>query len=395
MELKGKIDLINNNLLKMFELTISYLNNAFSYYKDEKNTDEEKINDDLVDKLERQVEEDCLLVILKERPFASDLRKVTGIFKLVEDIERLGDHAEDIAWVSKNLYKAKEAYRSQKIARIIEVALSMVNDAYKSLASDNPDLAKDVIKRDDIVDSLYLELLSEIPVDNIINMNKSYLIYSLEDDRNISHIISLALSKQGYEIQSFYNFADFITHFKERKPNMILLDLMLPDATGEEILKQIRSDESNDAIQIIIISAKNLTINKIDGLDLGADDYIAKPFDILELISRVNARARRQIKKENYNIRNISFDATNNNFLINNEVIHFTNSEFKIFHLLFKRKGEPVTRDEFFSMLWGSEKSYETRILDMHIKEIRKKIGKDNADLIQTIYGVGYKMKNE
>ena len=118
-------------------------------------------------------------------------------------------------------------------------------------------------------------------------------------------------------------------------------------------------------------------------------------FDILELISRVNARARRQIKKENYNIRNISFDATNNNFLLNNEVIHFTNSEFKIFHLLFKRKGEPVTRDEFFSMLWGSEKSYETRILDMHIKEIRKKIGKDNADLIQTIYGVGYKMKNE
>lgn len=164
MELKEKIDLINNNLLKMFELTISYLDNAFSYYKDEKCTDEEKINDDIVDKLERQVEEDCLLVILKERPFASDLRKVTGIFKLVEDIERLGDHAEDIAWVSKNLYKAKEAYRSEKIAKIIEVALSMVTDSYKSLASGNPDLAMDVIKRDDIVDRLYLELLSEIPV---------------------------------------------------------------------------------------------------------------------------------------------------------------------------------------------------------------------------------------
>ena len=80
---------------------------------------------------------------------------------------------------------------------------------------------------------------------------------------------------------------------------------------------------------------------------------------------------------------------------MNKEVIHFTNSEFKIFQLLFKRKGEPVTRDEFFSLIWGSEKSYETRILDMHIKEIRRKIGKENADLIQTIYGVGYKMKNE
>lgn len=226
-------------------------------------------------------------------------------------------------------------------------------------------------------------------------MNKPYLIYSLEDDKNISHIISLALSKQGYEIQSFFDFASFINAFKERKPNMILLDLMLPDASGESILRQIRSDESNDAIQIIIISAKNLTINKIDGLDLGADDYIGKPFDILELISRVNARARRQIKKENYNVRNITYDSINNNFLMDKEVIHFTNSEFKIFQLLFKRKGEPVTRDEFFSLIWGSEKSYETRILDMHIKEIRRKIGKENADLIQTIYGVGYKMKNE
>ena len=226
-------------------------------------------------------------------------------------------------------------------------------------------------------------------------MNKPYLIYSLEDDKNISHIISLALSKQGYEIQSFFDFASFINAFKERKPNMILLDLMLPDASGESILRQIRSDESNDAIQIIIISAKNLTINKIDGLDLGADDYIAKPFDILELISRVNARARRQIKKESSSLRDISYDSASKEYYRNNTVIHFTMSEFKIFDLMFKRKGETITRDEFFNVLWGSEKSYETRILDMHIKEIRKKIGKENSDLIETVYGVGYKLKNE
>ncbi len=226
-------------------------------------------------------------------------------------------------------------------------------------------------------------------------MNRPYLIYSLEDDNNISHIISLALSKQGYEIESFADYATFANAFKVRKPDMILLDLMLPDASGEDILRKIRNDEANDAIQIIIISAKNLTINKIDGLDLGADDYIAKPFDILELISRVNARARRQIKRENYSVRNIVYDPINNNFLMDKEVIHFTNSEFKIFQLLFKKKGEPISRDEFFSLIWGSEKSYETRILDMHIKEIRRKIGKENADLIQTIYGFGYKMKNE
>ena len=228
-----------------------------------------------------------------------------------------------------------------------------------------------------------------------MTMSKSYLIYSLEDDSNIAHIISLALSKQGYEIKTFATYADFCQAFEKEKPDMILLDLMLPDASGEDILKTIRSDETNDAIQIIIVSAKNRTINKIDGLDLGADDYIAKPFDVLELISRVNARARRKIKKENYKIRNITFDPTNNYFLLDENVIPFTASELKIFRLLFKRKGEPISRDEFFNVIWGSDVSYETRILDMHIKEIRRKIGKENSDLIQTIYGIGYRMKNE
>lgn len=179
MELRDKVNLINLNLLKMFEQTISYLNDAFSYYNDEKATNENEINDDLIDKLERVIEEDCLLVILKERPFATDLRRVTGIFKLVEDIERLGDHAEDIAWVSKNLYLAKESYKDPKVEQIISVALSMVNDSYKAFASGNAKLAEDVIKRDDIVDKLYLELLSEIPVlKEKYALNDSYVIYT-------------------------------------------------------------------------------------------------------------------------------------------------------------------------------------------------------------------------
>ena len=179
MEIREKINLISENLLKMFETTISYLNNAFSYYNNEANKKDEMVNDDIIDRLERQIEEDCLLVILKERPFASDLRKVTGYFKLVEDIERLGDHAEDIAWVSRNLYKAKEAYRSPNVEKIINVALSMVNDAYKSLATGDSELAKDVIKRDDIVDVLYLDLLKEIPVSKEnYALNDAYVIYT-------------------------------------------------------------------------------------------------------------------------------------------------------------------------------------------------------------------------
>ena len=221
-----------------------------------------------------------------------------------------------------------------------------------------------------------------------------YLIYSLEDDPNISHIINIALKGQGYNVKSFLTYKDFNEVFLEEKPDMILLDLMLPDISGEEILKNIRDNEKNDAIQIIIISAKNLTINKIDGLNLGADDYISKPFDILELISRVNAHSRRYIKIKSSYIRDLYFDSEKKLLLKNDKEIKLTNGESTILFELYRNKGEVVTRDSLFKLLWGDKSVYETRILDMHIKEIRKKLGND-CDLIETIYGIGYKLKNE
>lgn len=228
-------------------------------------------------------------------------------------------------------------------------------------------------------------------------MNSEYVIYSLEDDVNIARVINLALSKNGYNIQTFYTYKDFLAAFKSKKPNMIFLDLMLPDITGEEILKELRSDPENDDIEIIIISAKNLTINKIDGLDLGADDYIAKPFDVLELISRVNARSRRYLKKQNETIkvRNITFNTRTSETKLDDLEIKFTRGESLIFEKLIKHKGEIVSREELYDALWGKKESFETRILDVHLKEIRRKIGKENSDLIETIYGRGYRLKNE
>ena len=228
-------------------------------------------------------------------------------------------------------------------------------------------------------------------------MNFDYAIYSLEDDENISHIINLALSKNGYSVRSFYNYKDFLVVFNNQKPNMILLDLMLPDATGEQVLQNIRSDSSNDDIQVIILSAKNLTINKIDGLDLGADDYISKPFDVLELISRVNARSRRFLKKKNEDIkiRNISINLKKREVKLNDELLKFTNSEFTIIECLVKHLNEITRREELLDALWGKEGGYETRVFDVHVTSIRKKLGSQNADLIETIYGIGFKLKNE
>lgn len=224
---------------------------------------------------------------------------------------------------------------------------------------------------------------------------KDYLIYSLEDDQNISHIINLALTKSGYNIVSFYDYDSFYNEFKKVKPNMILLDLMLPKISGETILKEIRSDKSNDDIKIIIISAKNLTINKIDGLDLGADDYIAKPFDVLELISRVNAHSRRYLNKLNEELvfKSLKIDNLKKEVSINNEIIKLTNSEFKILEYLLKNKDRVVTKDELYTLLWGKDESFESRVLDVHIKEIRKKLEPYKEVEIETLYGVGYRLK--
>lgn len=225
-------------------------------------------------------------------------------------------------------------------------------------------------------------------------VTKDYLIYSLEDDPNISHLLELALTGQGYRFKGFLDYCDFLDAFTKEKPHMILLDLMLPIKPGEEILKEIRADSNNDGIQIIIISAKNLQINKIDGLNLGADDYICKPFDVMELISRVNAKSRRFLKNESVKIRSLSFDQTNKIVKRNGEIIHLTPGESIVLFSLLKNSPNPVSRNSLFQALWGSDGAFETRTLDMHIKEIRKKLAPD-SDLIETIYGIGYCLKNE
>ena len=201
----------------------------------------------------------------------------------------------------------------------------------------------------------------------------NYLIYSVEDDKNISHLINVALTKQGYVVESFYDGESFLKRFNEQKPNLILLDMMLPNIQGDEILKAIRDNDENDDIQIIIVSANRMVMDKVDGLDLGADDYIEKPFDILELMSRVNSKARRFFKKQRIVRGNLILDIKKHEFYKDNELVELTNKEFQIIELLMKKNGEVVSRDELFNKIWGNG-ILESRTIDMHVKSLRSKI---------------------
>lgn len=225
----------------------------------------------------------------------------------------------------------------------------------------------------------------------------AYLIYSIEDDKDISHLINLILTKQGYEVSSFYDAKSFFEAFETKKPDMILLDLMLPDSSGEDILKRIRSNPINKDIEVIVVSAKNSLLSTVDLLDLGADDYISKPFEVLELISRVNARKRRHEKDSLIIYKDLVINPLKFEILRNNEKISLTSNEFKIFLYLLKNKEKIVSRDELFKSYWGVETSYESRAIDVHIKSIRKKLSKDEGDdqYITTVYGEGYKLENE
>lgn len=215
------------------------------------------------------------------------------------------------------------------------------------------------------------------------------LIYSIEDDKDIAYIIRIALENSGYEVKSFYDGESFIKEFSNKKPDLILLDMMLPKIQGQDLLKIIRSDNTNNDIDIIIISANKLISDKVDGLNLGADDYIEKPFDILELISRVNARFRKN-KNVIYNVNGFIINEDKRIISKDNQIYKLTNSEFDILLILLKEKGNIVSRDTLITTLRGNNANYESRTIDMHIKNIRKKL--DDQSIIITVHGLGYRI---
>lgn len=219
-----------------------------------------------------------------------------------------------------------------------------------------------------------------------------YLIYSVEDDKDISNLINLTLTKQGYEVKSFYDGKTFFEELNKRCPNMILLDIMLPNISGIDILKKLRSDPTYDQVDIIIISAKNMIMDKVLGLDFGADDYIEKPFNILELISRVNAKVRRYQTNRIITIQDVTLDLNKHLCIKNDEEIPLTVKEFDILSLLFNAKGSVLTREDILNQIWGVDAIYETRTVDMHIKSLRQKLNDKNNQLIQTVHGLGYKI---
>lgn len=223
---------------------------------------------------------------------------------------------------------------------------------------------------------------------------KTPLVYIVEDDNNISEIESFALKNSGYITEVFETGKIFFKHLQNKKPDIVLLDIMLPDMDGLEILKKMKNTPDYKKIPVIMVTAKTTEIDKVKGLDLGADDYISKPFGIMELISRVKALLRRTLNLEEEKVlsyESVVMDVEKRAVYVNNDAVELTYKEFELLKLLLQNSGIVLRREVIMDRVWGTEFEGESRTLDMHIKTLRQKLGKGGA-IIKTIRNVGYEI---
>jgi two-component system alkaline phosphatase synthesis response regulator PhoP len=215
------------------------------------------------------------------------------------------------------------------------------------------------------------------------------MIYFVEDDQAIQYVIEKTIENAGLVGQGFSTGEAFMLAFRKHKPDMILLDVMLPDTSGLDLLKLIRKIDAK--IPIMMVSALQNEMDKVIALDLGADDYMTKPFGVLELTARIQARLRNLQGDHVYTLKNVKIDDKKHVFDIAGKEVYLTNKEYDILKLLLKNQGEVVSKETIFKFIWETDFIGETRTLDMHIKAIRQKLKTNGADTkITTVRGVGY-----
>lgn len=220
-------------------------------------------------------------------------------------------------------------------------------------------------------------------------------IYCVEDDPNIRELLEYTLKQTGYEAVGFECASDFFKALSSAPyPELILLDIMLPDKDGLEILKELKNNKATAQLPVIFLTAKSEQLDTIKGLDSGADDYITKPFDVLELVSRINAVLRRvpqRAKAVCLTYRDIEIDSEKRIVTVCGREVNLTYKEFELLYYLISNKSVVLTRDQIMNEVWGTDFEGETRTVDVHIRTLRQKLGKA-GEYIGTVRNVGYKV---
>lgn len=223
------------------------------------------------------------------------------------------------------------------------------------------------------------------------------VIYVLEDDNSIRELVVYTLNHSGHDAQGFGLPSQFWAQMAKAAPDLLLLDIMLPEQDGIEILKQLRAEPATRKLPVIMLTAKGSEYDRVLGLDSGADDYIPKPFGMMELVARVRAVLRRTESREensDYQLGALFVSPKRHVVKVDGEEVSLTNKEFELLCLLLEHQGMAMTRDAIMDGVWGQEFSRENRTLDVHVRTLRTKLG-PAGHYIETVRGVGYKMGGE
>ena len=220
------------------------------------------------------------------------------------------------------------------------------------------------------------------------------MIYLVEDDNSIRELVIYTLANSGFEAQGFDLPSQFWKAVDKKVPDLILLDIMLPEEDGLSILQKLRASAATKRIPVIMLTAKNTEYDRVVGLDSGADDFISKPFGMMELVARVRAVLRRTEQKpetEDYQVGDLFVSPQRHVVRVAGEEVPLTNKEFELLCLLLEHQGMAMTRDAIMDGVWGQEFSRENRTLDVHVRTLRTKLGAA-GHYIETVRGVGYKI---
>mgnify|MGYP002774135691 CR=1 FL=1 len=224
----------------------------------------------------------------------------------------------------------------------------------------------------------------------------STAIYLLEDDTSIQNFVLYTLKNTGFEAEGFERPSDFWKRMEEEIPDLLLLDIMLPEEDGMEILKKLRDNRKTKNLPIIMLTAKGTEYDKVLGLDSGADDYVAKPFSMMELMSRIKALLRRseikEEKKDTYQVEPLYVNISKHIVKVNDEEVNsLTYKEFELLSMLLQHQETVLSRDQILQSIWGYDFDGESRTVDVHVRTLRQKLG-DAGKLIETVRGFGYKI---
>ena len=225
----------------------------------------------------------------------------------------------------------------------------------------------------------------------------SKLIAVVDDEADIVELVSVNLSKAGFKVEGFHNANDLLNFIKKKTPDLIILDLMLPDADGFEVCKTLKSEDKYSGIPVIMLTAKGEEVDRVLGLEIGADDYVTKPFSTRELVARVKAVLRRgeKEKEPGKSIKigeEIEIFPQEYKVNVSGQEMELTSTEFRILLLLAKRKGWVFSRDQILDYLYEGDRIVFDRTVDVHIAHLREKLGK-SGEFIKSIRGIGYKIE--